>query len=193
MYRVIGVLMEIRSFTEIDFLPVMELAVATYGENYCDLNSLREVLEKSIKHSFNSSLVAYDTPKTLAGFRLTLAPGQWEIDDWFSPEQWGVPADKVCLFKCNTVRSDLRGQGLGKELLKRSIDVAKHQGAVAGVAHVWMQSPHNSAYRYFFSAGGKEIAIYPDRWTEDYNTTGYICSLDGPDCHCDGAEMILHF
>lgn len=185
--------MEIRTFSEADFLLVMELAEATYGVNYCNLVSLQKSLDASLKLGINSSFVAYDTPSTLAGFRLTLAPGQWEIDHWFATEKWRVPADKVCLFKCNTVRPDLRGQGLGGLLLGKSISAAKLQGAVAGVTHIWMQSPGNSAYKYFQKAGGEELAIYPDRWNEDYVKDGYVCSLDGPDCHCDGAEMILYF
>lgn len=184
--------MHIANLSSKDFQGIIELSDAVLGKNYTSTEALQSVLEKSCKEDLNSSFVVYDG-ETLAGFRLTLAPGKWEIDKWFAPEKWGVDPTRVCLFKANTIHPGYQARGLGGLLLNLSAQVARQQGAVAGVAHVWMQSPGNAAYNYFLKSGGREIGIYPDRWKEDYEKDGYLCIIHGSDCSCDGAEMILYF
>ena len=133
----------------------------------------------------------YDVDR-LVGFKLNYAPTMWDIDEWCSPELWGAPPEKVCYFKCNTLEEEYRGKGLGNKLLTLSLDTVQLMGGTAGVAHIWVQSPGGSAVKYFTAAGGKMIKIHKDRWNED-SKKGYNCVIDGTDCHCQGAEMILYF
>jgi GNAT superfamily N-acetyltransferase len=175
-----------------DFDKVVALGNKINGINYLDRQALDRILQKSCKYYSNCSFVAYEGEELIA-FRLTYAPGGWEPDKWCCPDKWGIPAEQLCFFKANMVDENYRGQGIGPMLLKKSIEVAKQQGAVGGVTHIWMQSPGQSAYKYFTRAGGKLVCIHPDRWKEDYRDFGYICSVCGNDCHCDGAEMILYF
>lgn len=181
---------------ESDFESIILLGAQVHGTNYLSQTELETVLDKSKSQGINCSLVAYDGPReenNLIGFRLTYAPGKWEPDKWCSVNEWNIEPDEVCYFKSNTLDSGYRGQGIGQNLLQESIQYARLQGAKAGVTHIWMQSPGNSAYRYFTKAGGHLIRIYPDRWREDIQKSGYNCIIDGNDCHCDGAEMILYF
>ena len=146
----------------------------------------------SFRDGLNASFVAYDEAR-LVGFRLTYAAGNWPIDEWCTPDEWGHDVDKVCYFKCNTVDEDYRGKGLGGKLLRQSVSVAKQQGSTAGLSHIWLQSPGNSAYRYMTRAGGVMIKKHPDRWLQNSLEDGYYCVICHGECHCEAAEMILEF
>jgi len=180
-----------RNIEPIDFKSAIDLATAVHGEGYIDEKIISAWYKKGIKDNKNTGFVAYDNDK-LVGFRLTYAVGQWQVDNWCSPELWLIPADQVCYFKCNTVDESYRGHGIGGELLNRSIIEAKKQGAIAGISHLWMQSPGNSAVRYFTKCGGNLIKEHPDRWNE-ISKQGYDCPVCHLDCHCVAAEMIIRF
>lgn len=129
----------------------------------------------------------------LVGFRLTIAATNWTPDKWCTPNQWGHRTDQVCYFKCNTVDSTMRGQGVGSTLLRKSIESAKAQNAVAGVAHIWMQSPNNSAFEYFKASGGKLVKEHPNKWQIHTIEDGYECPVCESICYCVASEMIIHF
>jgi len=133
-----------------------------------------------------------ETKDKLIGFRITFTAEHWQTDQWCSPHLWKVAKDKCCYFKCNTVDENYRGLGVGKKLLQLSIEAAKQQGAQAGVAHLWKQSPNNSAVAYFTHCGGELVTSHPDKWNEA-SKQGYNCILCGHDCHCEAAEMIIYF
>jgi hypothetical protein len=83
--------------------------------------------------------------------------------------------------------------GIGSELLSRSIKSAKLQGCRAGLAHIWMASPGNSAFLYFSKCGGKIVQQHPNKWREQSIRHGYCCPVCADLCECIAAEMILHF
>jgi len=174
-----------------DFVSLIRLANAVHGDGYLDLPSLTTWYQKGLSHHQNASFVAYHQHK-LVGFRITFTPDNWQIDQWVTPKLWRVASDKVCYFKCNTIDENYRGLGLGRKLLELSIDIAKQQGAVAGVSHLWKQSPNNSAVSYFTKCGGELVKSHPDKWNEE-SKKGYDCILCGLDCHCEAAEMIIYF
>jgi ribosomal protein S18 acetylase RimI-like enzyme len=171
------------------FADVIALGNQVHGDGYLSDGLIRLYYQQGQKAGHNAGVVALDN-QGLAGFRLAFAPGQWQPDQWCSPQLWGVPVAQVGYFKCNTVRPDLQGSGIGGALLKLSIQAFVAQGAVAGVAHLWVQSPGNAAVRYFSKHGGELVKIHPDKWRED-SLNGYECVRCGFDCHCDAAEMIL--
>jgi GNAT superfamily N-acetyltransferase len=181
---------------EDDFDDIIRLGIAVHGDNYVGHAMLDKIYRESCSLGLCCSKVVYTGPRKrgqLVGFRLTYAPGQWEIDEWCSTKKWRVPPEKVCYFKSNTVDADYRCQGIGAALLELSIATVKQMGAVAGITHIWMRSPGNSAYRYFRKAGGKDVRVWPARWVDDYEAFGYECSHCGKDCDCPGTEMILFF
>ena len=189
------------------FKQVITLANKVHGDGYLNDQSMADWAARSISADISSTNTSYvallnnkASKKTdniedkyqLIGFRITFTPEHWQADQWCSPDLWQVPKSQCCYFKCNTVDEQYRGLGVGKKLLRLSIEAAKKQGAQAGIAHLWKQSPNNSAVAYFTHCGGELIKTHPDKWNEE-SKNGYACILCGHDCHCDAAEMIIHF
>lgn len=170
---------------------VVMLANHVHGDGYLDIETLTQWLELGIKDQINCSFISLLDNK-LIGFRITFSASRWHIDQWCTPEKWLIKPELCCYFKCNTVDENYRGLGIGKQLLMLSIDAAKQQGALAGVSHLWRESPNNSAVLYFTKCGGELIAFHQDKWHQD-SKSGYDCILCGHDCHCVAAEMIIYF
>lgn len=183
--------LDYRQLSPVDFKAVIELATHVHGDGYLNTEQLTAWYQQGIKNNLNASFVVYHKEK-LVGFRITYAVGQWHIDPWCSPQKWPTQPEKVCYFKCNTVNEHYRGHGIGGKLLEYSINVAKQQGAHAGVSHLWKQSPGNSAVKYFTKCGGTLIKEHPDRWRE-LSHHGYDCPICHFDCRCEAAEMIITF
>lgn len=180
-----------KQLTSDDFEQIIQLATLVHGEGYLNLTAMQQWYMKGLFNDINASFVVYHDNK-LVGFRITYAATQWDIDQWCTPSLWNVSTDKVCYFKCNTVDENYRGYGIGGKLLALSIKEAKKQGALAGVSHLWKESPGNSAVKYFTKCGGKLIKEHPSRWFE-LSQNGYNCPLCGFNCHCQAAEMLVYF
>jgi ribosomal protein S18 acetylase RimI-like enzyme len=119
------------------FDAIIALGNEVHGENYLDPSQMEDLYAKSWSKQINASWVAVSSrskenlPLTnpnritpdgcLVGFRLTISAGNWMPDKWCTPKQWQHSAEQVCYFKCNTIDSALRGQGLGSRLLEKSI------------------------------------------------------------------------
>lgn len=174
------------------FEDVISLGNQVHGVGYLDPISLQSLYTKGLKNDINANFVAYQDGK-LIGFRLTYAPGNWQTDQWCTPDAWGIELERVCYFKCNTVHEQYRGMGVGGKLLSASIAATKRQGAKAGVSHLWKDSPNNSAVKYFTKAGGMLVKEHPERWNDTEEHPDYICVLCGEDCHCTACEMLLIF
>jgi ribosomal protein S18 acetylase RimI-like enzyme len=191
------------------FDAVIALGNKVHGDNYLDENSLTDLYQRSWSDNINASWVAVRSPDEvdqhnvtsvrntpdgyLIGFRLTTAVSQWLPDKWCSPLLWGIPKEKICYFKCNTVDTEMRGLGIGSTLLKKSIVTSKQQGALAGVAHIWLASPGNSAFSYFKACGGELVKEHANRWQQYSIEDSYDCPVCGVLCQCTAAEMILRF
>jgi len=180
------------------FKQVIKLANEIHGDGYLNEKSIADWVNRGISNKINCAYVALlddnSTPnnKQLIGFRITFAAEHWRADKWCCPDLWQITKDKCCYFKCNTVDEKYRSLGVGKKLLQLSIAAAKQQGSQAGVAHLWKQSPNNSAVAYFTHCGGELIKSHPGKWNEK-SKQGYHCILCGNDCHCEAAEMIIYF
>jgi ribosomal protein S18 acetylase RimI-like enzyme len=190
----------IRFLREEDFEGIIKLANKIFGDNYLTHEDMHSILKKSKKGdrncSFTMTLNEGDGIERLIGFRLTYAPGQW-IDSYdpkleLNPEMWGFDPEKVAYMKSNALDEEFRGSGFGRMLLDRGIAETKRMGADAAVAHIWMNSPGNSAYNYFTRAGGRLIKTYPSYWT-DYHTEDMPCIHCGFPCECPAAEMIIDY
>lgn len=186
----------LKTLSEADFDAIIALGNQVHGDGYLDHKSMQTILSRSQYKGLNCSFAMYDNhlePGLLIGFRLTYAPGQWQLDKWCTPNKWPVAKDAVAYFKCNTIHPQYQGKGLGGQLLRASIDTLKKMGAKAGLSHIWMQSPGNASYKYFTKAGGKLIKTHPRRWHADETIPDYVCVICGKDCYCDASEMILEF
>lgn len=191
MAKKMNIALNYKELTPDDFKKIIILGTQVHGEGYLDAENIKQWHLKGLHLGINAGYVVYHQEK-LVGFRITYSASQWDIDQWCTPNLWSIESNKVCYFKCNTVDETYRGYGIGGKLLQLSIEAAKKQGALAGVSHLWKQSPNNSAVRYFSKCGGKLIKEHPDKWYED-SLNGYGCTLCGFNCHCEAAEMIIHF
>ncbi|MFA3792633.1 GNAT family N-acetyltransferase [Aliiglaciecola sp. SL4] len=174
------------------FERVLALGNHVHGDNYLNEEGLEKLFTQSFQNNVNASFVSLKGDKII-GFRLTIAANNWQPDEWCTPLQWNTPAEQVCYFKCNTVDSNYRGAGIGSKLLSLSIQKAQEQGASAGLAHIWLASPGNSAFRYFSKCGGKLIKRHPGKWQSSCFEDGYICPICNESCECVAAEMLLNF
>lgn len=181
-----------KQFGPEDFGGVIRLGNIVHGDNYLDQEKTQHLYDSGITNGINASFVAYHNDE-LVGFRLTQAATQWDIDEWCTTDAWQKPTQQVCYFKSNTVNAEYRGHGIGSTLLMLSIEKAKLQGAKAGLAHIWMSSPGNSAFKYFKKCGGELVKEHPGRWADWYDSHGYMCPVCGKDCDCVAAEMIIYF
>jgi ribosomal protein S18 acetylase RimI-like enzyme len=191
------------------FDAIIDLGNFVHGDKYLDPSSLEAIYQRSFSGGLNASWVALvDSDDLLAnpnftdrfcsdgyliGFRLTLAATQWQYDEWCTPDEWQVIPEQVCYFKCNTVDPLARGLGIGSSMLRKSIQIAKQQGASAGLAHIWLASPENSAFGYFSASGGQLIKKHKHKWRTSSIDDGYQCPVCSKYCECDAAEMLLDF
>lgn len=173
------------------FEDVIALGNLVHGDGYLTPALIRQYQQQGIANGINAGHVAYQGDN-IVGFRLAFAAGQWQPDQWSSPLLWPVPVAQMAYFKCNTVAPELQGAGIGGKLLQLSIAALKAQGAKAGTAHLWMQSPGNAAVKYFSKHGGQLVKVHPDKWRAD-SLNGYECVICGHDCHCSAAEMVIVF
>lgn len=174
------------------FADILQLANRVHGDNYLDLATLTELYQRGIKHGINAGFVALSAGEVV-GYRLSYAAGQWPLDEWCSVKLWPVSTDVMAYFKSVAVDPELQGQGLGSMLLQASVSALRRQGALAGLAHIWRESPGNAAERYFSKAGATLVKVHPDRWLHLCESAGYICPRCGERCHCSAAEMTLLF
>lgn len=186
---------EISPLHEEYFDGIIKLSNRIFGENYLNYSCLEEVLKKSIKNDHNSSfcLINYNLEKII-GFRLTYAPGLW-INDYkleIHPEEWGFNPANVAYMKSSCLDPGFLGQGLGRSMLTHAITETKKQNACAAVAHIWLHSPNNSAFKYFSRAGGTVIKRYPNYWSSIHNSQS-PCKRCGSNCQCACAEMIINY
>lgn len=174
------------------FAEVIALGNLVQGDNYLDEASIADIHRRSWHDDINASYVALHNSRVV-GFRLTYAHDKWQRDEWCTPDAWPVASDKVCYFKCNTVDPKMQGAGIGSHLLRLSVEQAKAQGALAGLAHIWLASPGNSAFKYFSKNGGQLIKKHPNKWRHASIHEGYDCPVCDTYCECEGAEMLLVF
>ncbi len=184
--------------SEEHFDKVIELSDSIFGKGFFSREDLQKALEASTIGHWCCSSIMYDGDKSkgnITGFRITAAPGKWDPHNgYYTPEDWGVEdIAKVCHFRTIAINPNYRRHGIATTLLNISIETVQKMGAVAGVAHVWKESPKNGAFRYFADNGGKIVAVWLDRWT-DVGSLDQGCLICGEgQCHCTGLEMIIHF
>jgi len=185
--------MQITELTPAFFPAVVSLANTIHGDNYLSHDSLAAMQLQGITKGINASFVAVDEQQQLIGYRLSFAAGQWHPDNWCTEALWPVPRADMAYFKSVGVSTVQRGKGIASLLLQASVKALKHQGAKAGLAHIWRESPGNAAQRYFSQAGAVLVKVHPQRWRHLSETVGYFCPVCGALCNCSAAEMVLTF
>ena len=182
-----------RPLTEADFATVIALGNKVHGENYLTPENLADYYARGQTESGRNLHWLAFSDGELAGIRLTFAPGKWDIDEYCTPAVWPFAAENLCYFKCSAVDYDIQGAGIGRSLLQHSIVEAQGAGCLGGLAHIWRQSPNNSAFEYFSRCGGELIADHGNRWHKASVEDGYYCPVCDGVCYCTAAEMLLRF
>ncbi|WP_240224138.1 GNAT family N-acetyltransferase [Rheinheimera hassiensis] len=185
--------MQISELTPAFFPAVVSLANTIHGDNYLNHASLTAMHQQGIVKDVNASFVALNAQQQVVGYRLSFAAGQWQPDKWCSEALWPVKAAKMAYFKSVGVSEEQRGKGVASALLNTSVAALRRQGATAGLAHIWRESPGNAAQRYFSYAGAVLVKVHPQRWRHLSETAGYYCPICGALCNCSAAEMVLTF
>ena len=185
--------MQILELTPAYFPAVIALANQIHGDNYLDIAALTAMQQQGVKQGINASFIALDAQQQVVGYRLSFAAGQWQPDQWCSEPLWPVGAAEMAYFKSVGVSQAERGKGVASALLNTSVAALRRQGATAGLAHIWRESPGNAAQRYFSHAGAILVKIHPQRWRHLSETVGYHCPVCGALCNCSAAEMVLLF
>ena len=185
--------MQITELTAAYFPAVIRLANQIHGDNYLSPAGLEQMQQQGITGGINASFVALDAQQQVIGYRLSFAAGQWQPDQWCSQTLWPVDAAKMAYFKSVGVSQTQRGKGIASALLNTSVAALRRQGAAAGLAHIWRESPGNAAQRYFSNAGATLVKVHPQRWRHLSETVGYQCPVCGALCNCSAAEMVLSF
>jgi len=104
----------IRPITAADSAAVISLANEVHGDNYLNEESLAALLNAGTAGDINLSFLAEKAGEIL-GVRITVAPGQWPIDEACTPAAWQVAPEYICYFKCAAVAENARGLGVGKK------------------------------------------------------------------------------
>lgn len=183
--------LQLRTLQPQDVADVTKLATLVHGAGYTEPQQLASWAAQGTKAGYSACLVA-EVNQQIVAYRISFAAGQWQTDQWCSVTRWPVSMHKMAYFKSVAVHPAWQGQGIGQQLLQDSIRLLKQQGAEAGLAHLWRESPNNSAVRYFSKAGGHLLQIHPNRW-QHLSAAGYQCPRCGAWCCCSAAEMVLAF
>lgn len=171
--------------TENDIDEVVAFFDKWSGKNFYTPDDVRQIISKSLGASFVARV-----GETVAGIRLTYAPGDW-VDEYeqITPEAWKTSRDKAGYFKSLFVSDKFQKMGIGKSLSSKSIEVLKELGAEAILCHSWLESPNNSSQIYLKKMGFEPVKEHKNFWYE----VPYQCVRCKPEkCICTGVEMIKY-
>jgi len=96
--------LEIVPMEEKFFDGALKVANTLIGDNFLDYAQLEDLCRRGFSKGLNPCFVLLDQERVV-GVRITLAPGNWDINDRYSPEKWKVPQDEVCYFKLGAIYS----------------------------------------------------------------------------------------
>ena len=179
----------IRPIEHKDLAAIKEFTDRAIGENYYSRKELEDLWRRSQCGDSQCSFVL-EIDNSIQGIRFTFPPGLWSQGKGkgLSPELWPKPLKKTAYFQSLFIAPEWTGQGVGKELSRKSIEVLKELGAEGIVCHSWKESPNDSSGRYFRSLGFQTIKIHPEYWID----VDYLCiKCRSKPCLCTAEEMYL--
>ena len=183
--------MHIRAIERKDLAAVKIFADRAIGSGYYSLEELETLFMRSQSVDGQVfSLVLVDEGGQIRGIRITYPPGKWEKGkgQGLCPELWRTPFNRTAYFQSLFVDPALTGQGYGRKLSSRSLELLKASGAQAVVCHSWRESPNDSSGRYLRSLGFELVKSHPMYWNE----VDYQCTRCGKPCVCTADEMIKY-
>lgn len=182
--------MTIRPLAKQDIPAIKLFTDRTIGTNYFSESELLDILARSEKDNRQCSLGLFDQMENIRGIRITFPPGNWSHGKGkgLSPSLWKVELKDMGYFQSLFIDPPLTGQGWGKKLSLKSIEILKDLGAKAILCHSWKESPNDSSGRYLRSLGFELVNVHPYYWKE----VDYQCTRCGKPCLCTAEEMIKY-
>lgn len=178
----------IRPLRKNDLIAVKDFTDLTIGENYYSSSELSEIFERSRLRDQMCTLLLCEG-QDIRGIRITYPPTKWTHGkgDGLSPEHWPYGLNDTAYFQSLFVAKELTGQGYGRQLSIKSIEILQALGAKGIVCHSWRESPNGSSGRYLRALGFQLIKQHPLYW----NKVNYTCTRCGNPCLCTAEEMYL--
>lgn len=94
-----------------------------------------------------------------------------------------------------TVDKKYQGQGIGKLLVERAIEIQKEWDVSAIIVHASKSSPGNGSEKLFANFGFVPVHLHKQAW-HDYSVEkgpeGFWCNFCGNPCKCDELEMVKY-
>ncbi len=183
----------IRNIEASDIPKLLDFSDKWIGKNYFSEPQLLDLIDRGKLNGLDASLVAVavDSDQIIA-MRLTLAPGKWTKVKSLkvNADLWNIDIDAAGYFKSLFIDESYQGDGLGKLLSSKSLEILKEMGAKGVVCHSWMESPNNSSQRYLEKMDFKTVSIHKKFWY----LVDYDCTHCGKDtkCLCSAVEMIKY-
>lgn len=180
----------IRPFAESDIEAVKAFTDREIGQNYYSLEEIRDIFRRSQKDGHMCSLVLASPKNEIFGVRITYPPGAWSHGKGkgLRPDLWKTPLSEVAYFQSIFIDGRLGGQGWGKRLSIKALEILRVIGAKAVVCHSWVESPHNSSGKYLRSLGFESVELHREYWKD----VDYTCTRCGKPCLCTAEEMIKY-
>ncbi len=139
----------------------------------------------------SASFLLTDSDEEPLGFRITFLPGTWLEEKEAKKclvNRWSISPEGVGYFKTAFVDRSLRGQGWGRKMAEKAIEVIQSLGGTAIVTHSWNESPGDSSGKYLRALGFQQVGKIPGFWGE----ATYACvECNTKPCTCSATEMIL--
>lgn len=146
-----------------DIPHIKEFTDLAIGTGYYTIKEIEDIYKKSITASGKMMTLLLILQNKIHGVRITYPPGNWQSGKGkgLTAERWPHPLFETAYFQSLFIDPNLTGQGFGKKLSERALEILKKIGAKGVVCHSWKESPHDSSGKYLRALGFHLIASYP--------------------------------
>lgn len=183
----------------------ISIAYPTTEKDYADIVSLVEsnlYKEKSlldeIKEASVGEVMIAKKDGLIVGMLSMRRPGKIfkEIEDkYFDLNALECSKDDTGYIALVAVKKKMHGQGVGKLLVKKAIELQNEWDAKAIVVHASQSSPGHAADRLFSSFGFVPTKLHTAPWhdySKEAGPDGFWCNFCGNPCKCDELEMVYY-
>lgn len=167
-------------------------AAALVEECLCREEGCAEDLKKA---SLGEVLVVKKSDE-LVGMLSMRRPGKIfdEIEDkYFNLELIKFSKEEIGYIALVVIKKEVQGQGIGKTLVQKAIELQKEWGAKAIIVHASQSSPGKGSEKLFASQGFKPVFLHKAPWhdySKEQGSEGFWCNFCGNPCNCDELEMV---
>jgi len=164
------------------YAAIVKIASARLGNNYITRQGLCELLGSGAK-----CIVAVDkVTKKVLGFSIFTRVDYDEVMSMTKnrpvPELNGETG--IGYIKTVAVGSSYSGKGIGMDLIKRSMQILKSEGATSYISTAWKHAGITNVASLLKSVGFERSFELEEYWTQASIDEGFECPHCGNPCHC---------